>query len=245
MNKSVKSWQDIRRDATRFAKEWRMAYDEKSQAQNFLVKFFEVFGIAVNQVATFEHRVKLLDGSQGFVDLLWKGCILIEMKSHGKDLDAAYVQAHAYVETLPAHEIPRAIVVCDFQNFHVHNLMQGGEVVRFKLADLRKYVKLFGIFLCLDAETVHEQNPVNRQAAERMAALHDALDAIGYTGHALEAYLVRLLFCLFAEDSEIFEQGQFSHFIRQHTAADGTDLAGKLSTLFEVLNTPPTQPLPW
>ena len=83
-----------------------MAYDEKSQAQNFLVKFFEVFGIAVNQVATFEHRVKLLDGSQGFVDLLWKGCILIEMKSHGKDLDAAYAQAHAYVETLPAHEIP-------------------------------------------------------------------------------------------------------------------------------------------
>ena len=53
MVEPVKSWPEIRRDATRFAKEWRLAYDEKSQAQNFLVKFFEIFGIAVNQVATF------------------------------------------------------------------------------------------------------------------------------------------------------------------------------------------------
>jgi hypothetical protein len=58
MVEPAKSWPEIRRDATRFAKEWRLAYDEKSQAQNFLVKFFEVFGIAVNQVATFESDAK-------------------------------------------------------------------------------------------------------------------------------------------------------------------------------------------
>jgi hypothetical protein len=61
----MKSWDDIRRDATRFAREWRMAYDEKSQAQSFLIRFFEVFGIETHQVATFEQRVKLLDGSEG------------------------------------------------------------------------------------------------------------------------------------------------------------------------------------
>lgn len=220
-----------------------MAYDEKSQAQNFLIKFFEVFGIAVNQVATFEHRVKKLDGSQGFVDLLWKGCILIEMKSRGKNLTAAHKQAHAYVETLEPHEIPRAIVISDFQNFHVYNLMNPGEVIRFKLGELRKYVKLFGIFFGLDSEAVHEQNPVNRKAAERMAGLHDALDAIGYRGHALEVYLVRLLFCLFSEDSEIFEQGQFARFITDHTSADGSNLASQLASLFEVLNTPPDKRL--
>ena len=238
-----KSWDDIRRDATRFAKDWRLAYDEKSQAQSFLVAFFNVFGVETRQVATFEHRVKLLDGSQGFIDLLWKGCILVEMKSKGKDLAKALEQARAYVETLPPHEIPRAIVVSDFQNFHVHDLVRGGECTRFKLADLRKYVKLFGMFLGLDAEPVHEQNPVNRKAAERMAALHDALQAIGYAGHPLEVYLVRLLFCLFAEDSEIFERGQFTRFVREHTADDGSDLATRLAGFFEVLDTPPAQRL--
>ena len=239
----MKSWDDIRRDATRFAKEWRMAYDEKSQAQSFLIRFFEVFGIDTRQVATFEQRIKRLDGSQGFADLLWKGCILIEMKSKGKNLANAWEQARAYVETLPAHEIPRAIVVCDFQNFHVYDLTRNAQLTQFKLGDLRKYVKLFGMFLGLDSEPVHEQNPVNRQAAERMAALHDALQAIGYAGHPLEVYLVRLVFCLFAEDSEIFERDQFTSFIRQHTAPDGTDLASRISSLFEVLNTAPAKRL--
>ncbi len=239
----MKSWSVIRRDATRFYKEWRLAYDEKSQAQSFLIEFFKVFGIETKQVATFEHRVKRLDGSQGFVDLLWKGCILIEMKSKGKDLKAAYQQARTYTETLPAHEIPRAIVVSDFQNFHLYDLTRGGELTQFKLADLRKYVKLFGFLMGLDEEPIHEQNPVNRKAAERMAALHDALYEIGYTGHALEVYLVRLLFCLFAEDSEIFEGDQFERFIRNHTAPDGSDLATKISGLFETLNTPHEQRL--
>ena len=239
----MKSWDDIRRDATRFAKEWRMAYDEKSQAQSFLIRFFEVFGIETHQVATFEQRVKLLDGSQGFVDLLWKGCILIEMKSKGKNLEAAYQQARAYVETLPPHEIPRAIVVCDFQNFHVYDLTRNAQLTKFKLGDLRRYVKLFGMFLGLDSEPIHEQNPVNRKAAERMASLHDALHEIGYRGHPLEVYLVRLIFCLFAEDSEIFEQGQFTRFISHYTAADGTDLASKIGSLFEVLDTPPAERL--
>lgn len=239
----MKSWHEIRRDATSFSREWRLAYDEKSQAQSFLIKFFEVFGIETNQVATFEHRVKLLDGSQGFIDLLWKGCILIEMKSKGKNLKAAYEQAKAYVETLPPHEIPQAIVVCDFQNFHVYDLTRNGQLITFKLADLRKYVKLFGIFFGFDAEPIHEQNLVNRQAAERMASLHDTLRTIGYDGHPLEVYLVRLLFCLFAEDTEIFEPGQFARFIREHTAPNGSDLASKIGSLFEVLDTPPAKRL--
>ena len=234
----TKSWDDIRRDATKFAKTWRQAYDEKSQAQSFLYEFFTVFGVETRQVAIFEHRIKHLDGSQGYIDLLWKGCILIEMKSKGKDLDAAYQQARAYAETLPPHEIPRSIVVCDFQNFHVYDLTRNSECTKFKLADLRKYVKLFGMFLGLDSETVHEQNPVNRKAAERMARLHDTLKDSGYGGHPLEVYLVRLLFCLFAEDSEIFEPAQFTRFISRHTSDDGSDLASKLAGFFEVLNTP-------
>ncbi|MBY0346006.1 MAG: N-6 DNA methylase, partial [Neisseriaceae bacterium] len=84
-----------------------------------------------------------------------------------------------------------------------------------------------------------EQDPANAKAAEKMGQLHDRLKAIGYEGHALEVYLVRLLFCLFAEDTSIFERQQFQHFIERRTAPDGSDLAAKLAELFQTLNTPP------
>jgi type II restriction/modification system DNA methylase subunit YeeA len=70
-----------------------------------------------------------------------------------------------------------------------------------------------------------------------MGKLHDALKAVGYTGHPLELYLVRLLFCLFAEDTTIFEKRQFQDYIETKTNADGSDLAHHLASLFYVLNT--------
>ncbi|MFZ1699834.1 MAG: DNA methyltransferase, partial [Pyrinomonadaceae bacterium] len=74
--------------------------------------------------------------------------------------------------------------------------------------------------------------------AELMGNLHDRLEEIGYVGHPLEVYLVRLLFCLFAEDTTIFEKQQFQDYIEQRTNEDGSDLAAKLQELFQVLNTP-------
>jgi hypothetical protein len=64
------------------------------------------------------------------------------------------------------------------------------------------------------------------------------LEEIGYTGHPLEVYLVRILFCLFAEDTTIFNKQQFQEYIEQRTNIDGSDLAAKLQELFQVLNTP-------
>ena len=94
------SWTEIRKAATAFSKRWRNAFDEKSQAQSFLKEFFAVFGVDAVTVATFEHRVKFADGSQGYADCLWSGRILVEMKSRGKDLDAAFEQAMEYVRSL-------------------------------------------------------------------------------------------------------------------------------------------------
>lgn len=71
-----------------------------------------------------------------------------------------------------------------------------------------------------------------------MGKLHDKLKAIGYEGHDLEVYLVRLLFCLFADDTGIFDPRQFQDLLEQRTAEDGQDLAQWLANLFEVLNTP-------
>jgi hypothetical protein len=69
-----------------------------------------------------------------------------------------------------------------------------------------------------------------------MGKLHDALKAVGYTGHELEVYLVRLLFCLFAEYTTIFEKRLFQDYIETKTSADGSDLALHLNSLFYVLN---------
>ena len=96
----MNSWTEIRKAATAFSKRWRNAFDEKSQAQSFLKEFFAVFGVDAVTVATFEHRVKFADGSQGYADCLWPGRILVEMKSRGKDLDAAFGQALEYVRSL-------------------------------------------------------------------------------------------------------------------------------------------------
>ena len=82
------------------------------------------------------------------------------------------------------------------------------------------------------------QDRVNIKAAELMGKLHDRLKEIGYEGHPLEIYLVRILFLLFAEDTTIFEKQQFQEFIEQRTSEDGSDLAAKLQELFQVLNTP-------
>jgi len=83
-----------------------------------------------------------------------------------------------------------------------------------------------------------EQDPANIKAAELMGKLHDRLEEIGYIGHPLEVYLVRLLFCLFAEDTTIFNKQQLQEFIEQRTNEDGSDLASKIQELFQVLNTP-------
>ena len=232
------SWTEIRKAATAFSKRWRNAFDEKSQAQSFLKEFFAVFGVDAVTVATFEHRVKFADGSQGYADCLWSGRILVEMKSRGKDLDAAFAQAMEYVRALPdISHTPRAIVVSDFERVRFYDLANDCALTEFALKDLRKYVTLFGFMIGAEENgEIREQDPVNRRAAEKMARLHDAMKAVGYTGHPLEVYLVRLLFCLFAEDTGIFKPEQFSQFVARATAADGHDLAPQLALIFDTLN---------
>ncbi|MDO8811222.1 MAG: N-6 DNA methylase, partial [Gallionella sp.] len=115
----------------------------------------------------------------------------------------------------------------------------GGAFQEFKLADLHKRIKHFAFIAGYRTQTIAPQNPVNIKAAERMGKLHDALKASGYEGHPLEVLLVRLLFCLFAEDTGIFQPASaFRAWIEERTASDGSDLGPQLAQLFQVLNTP-------
>ncbi|MBD8051608.1 DNA methyltransferase [Limnohabitans radicicola] len=235
------NWNEIKSRALLFSKTWADACNEDSQAKPFWIDFFEIFGITNKRVATFELNVKKLGGAQGFVDLFWPGVLLVEHKSRGKNLDDALDQAVGYLHHLPERDLPQLVVVCDFARFRLHRLATG-ETVEFELKHLHKHVKLFGLLAGYKVQDIQAEDPVNIKAAERMGRLHDALKASGYSGHALEVLLVRLLFCLFADDTGIFQPAQsFRDFVEERTAPDGSDLGPRLGQLFQVLNTHESQ----
>jgi hypothetical protein len=231
------SWNEIKTRATVFSKEWENEVSEDAEAKSFWDDFFNVFGIGRRRVATFEQQVKKIDNKTGFIDLLWKGVILVEHKSRGKDLDKAYQQAKDYFPGLKEKELPRYILVSDFEKFRLHDLEENTHH-EFNLSDFVNHVHLFGFIAGYQKRTYKEQDPVNIEAAELMGKLHDKLKAIGYDGHHLELYLVRLLFCLFADDTSIFERDTLHEYIELKTNEDGSDLAMHISQLFTILNTP-------
>jgi hypothetical protein len=231
------SWNEIKSRALAFSKRWADAGNEDSEAKPFLIDFFEIFGITDKRIASFEHAVKKHGGGAGYVDLFWPGILLVEMKSRGKSLDRAQAQAMDYFPGIAERDLPRYVLVCDFARFRLYDLIEGA-VHEFPLAELHKNVHEFGFVAGYQTQVIKPQDPINIKAAERMGRLHDQLKAVGYLGRPLELYLVRLLFCLFAEDTSIFEKRQFQDYIEQRTGADGSDLAHHLATLFHILNTP-------
>lgn len=231
------SWSEIKTRAVAFSKEWESESSEDAEAKSFWDGFFNVFGISRRRVATFEKPVKKGDSKQGYIDLLWKGTILVEHKSRGKDLDNAFKQAKEYFPGLKEEELPKYILVSDFERFRLYNL-DDDSTVEFHLKDFVQHVHLFDFIAGYEKRVYKEEDPVNIAAAEKMGKLHDLLKEAGYTGHSLERYLVRLLFCLFADDTGIFEKGIFWQYIDLHTKADGSDLGMHLLTIFYTLNTP-------
>ena len=75
------SWIEIQSRALQFSKKWKDAKDEASEAQSFLNEFFEIFGVDRKRIATFEKKVPMSSNRNGYIDLLWKGVILVEMKA--------------------------------------------------------------------------------------------------------------------------------------------------------------------
>lgn len=231
------SWNEIKDRAVKFSKEWKDTTNEEADAKPFLDAFFDVFGITRKKIGTFEHRVKKLSDADGYIDLLWKGTILVEMKSRGKNLDKAFQQAIDYTHGLKQNELPKYVLVCDFHIFRLYDTEEQ-TTLEFTIDELVLNVQSFGYLLGYQKKTYKEQDPANIKAAELMGKLHDRLEEIGYEGHPLEVYLVRILFCLFAEDTTIFNKQQFQDYVENRTAEDGSDLASKIQELFQVLNTP-------
>ena len=232
------SWNEVRVRAATFAEDWKDAAYEKGETQSFYNDFFNVFGVRRRSVARYEKHVAKLDNRSGFIDLFWPGVLIVEQKSAGRDLKAAHAQAGAYVDALPERERPRYILVSDFRTFELHDLDER-ETVTFSLANLPAHVEAFGFILGVQRRTFRDQDPANIKAAELVGRLHDALRDAGYVGHDLERFLVRIVFCLFADDTGIFEpRDLFLDFLEARTGEDGADLGPWLTQLFQVLDTP-------
>jgi len=233
-------WNDIKARAHHFVDEHKDDRYEKGETQSFYNEFFEVFGVPRRRVASFEKSVKPRPGERGFIDLFWPGKLLVEQKSAGRDLRPAKKQALSYFEGLRDDELPRYVLLSDFQNFELYDLDTDPDApLTFRLNELPDRVRDFGFILGQEKRVFKDQDPVNIAASEMMGSLHDALEAAGYTGHELEQFLVRVLFCLFADDTGIFNPiGCFEDYIRDRTQEDGSDVGPRLGQLFEVLNTP-------
>jgi len=246
------SWNEIRHRAIAFSKDWQAETREAAEHQTFWNEFFNVFGVRRRTVATFEEPVKKLSGDWGFIDLFWPGKLLVEHKSAGADLGKAHAQGLAYIRGLKDtgrdREIPRWLIVSDFARIALHDLEPEQDpdapllqrlppTIEFPLTDLHKHVRHFAFIAGYTQHKLNPEDPANLEATQLMCNLHDALEAGGYTGHELKRFLVRILFCLFAEDNGIFPQKAFELFIRDRTAADGSDLGVRLEQLFRVLNT--------
>jgi hypothetical protein len=229
---------EIKNRALAFSKEWEREYGEDAEAKSFWDGFFNVFGVSRRRVATFEYPVKKLDGGQGYVDVIWKGVMLAEHKSRGKSLDKAFVQAKDYCPGLKDVELPRYVVVSDFEKIRIYDLEKEKQE-EFLLEDLCKNIDLFDFISGHKSifDYGKEEN-ASVEAAELMADFHNEIAKTGYSGHNLEVFLIRVLFCLFADDTGIFQKNSFHNYIANRINADGSDLGMHLSQIFQILNTP-------
>ena len=241
--------------AKEFTAYWAGRGDEKQETQRFWIDLLRnVYGVEEPEKAIeFECPVKLDHVS--FIDGYIKDTrVLIEQK--GADIDlrrgykqsdgsmlTPYQQARRYAGYLPHDRNPRWIVVCNFREFHVHDMNRPNdepEVVA--LADLEKEYHRLNFLVDTGDENIKKEMEISLQAGEIVGTLYDAL-LKQYKGpespetlKSLNALCVRLVFCLYAEDAEIFGgHGKFHDYMQRHQS----DARRALMDLFQVLDTRP------
>lgn len=230
----------LRSRAHQFVLDHQDDVKENAEAQSFLNDFFAIFEIQRKTVGSFELAVKT-DGDQSSkrIDLLWPGTLLVEMKSAGKNLDEAFQQAVGYLKRLDDQDKPVYILVCDLQSFRLHNV-ETSEEHNFPLAELPDNLDLFGFMHGKDMQQISEFE-LNEKAALLLGDLYDSLRDSGFEGHALQVFMVRILFCLFAEDTGVFNPRQLVLYMLNFTREDGSDTEMHLQKIFQTLDTPPSK----
>ena len=228
---------EVRTRLSAFAQQWQSAERENADAKLFWARFYECFGIRPESATVYEKAVTKLNGAHGYIDSFIPGLLIVEHKSRGKDLDAAEAQAEDYFLALPEAERPRYIITSDFARFRLVDL-RNGKAHACTLKQLPRRADWFA-FLLGDKGTIAEESDADRAAAYQVSKLHQALLEARFTGHDLELFMTRLLFCFFADDTGIFgADGQFDRLLHA-TREDGKDTGSAIAELFQVLDTAP------
>lgn len=234
-------------NAEAFIIKWKGTTSERGEAQSFTNDFFKIFGLDRKNLAQFEKPIqKKNESGVGFADLFWSGKLIIESKSahldKPKNWEKTLLQAEEYIDNLLPHQKPKFIMLMNFkriQKYEVNILVSGKVKIKFltevPIEDLSKRLNEFAFFLEFASQLETDEEKVNQEAARRIANVYDAIERKGYDSNEISILLARILFCLFAEDTGIFERKQFENYVKSST---GKTLGNKLLELFEVLNSP-------
>ena len=242
--------------AARFAADWKGRGDEKQETSIFWMGLLQkVYDVEEpDKYISFELPVKLDHTS--FIDgYIESTRVLIEQK--GRDIDLSrgyrqsdgsmltpYQQARRYAGYLPHNQNPRWIVVCNFQEFRIHDMNRpNDEPEVLKLADLEKEFHRLQFLVDTGSEHIKKEMEISLQAGELVGVLYDALlkqykdPGDPETLKSLNKLCVRLVFCLYAEDAGIFgNKSMFHDYLEQYSAKDARRA---LIDLFKVLDTKP------
>jgi hypothetical protein len=239
---------EMRDRAEAFILRWRGTMAERAEAQTFTNEFFQIFGLDRKNLAQFEKPIqKKNETGTGFADLFWTGKLIIESKSahldNPKNWEKTLAQAEDYINNLLPHQKPQYIMLMNFKRIQKYDVtVTKSEKVKIKfltevpLEQLDKRLDEFNFFIEFANRLESDEEKVNQEAARRIANVYDAIERKGYSSTDISVLLARILFCLFAEDTGIFERKQFENYIRENTS--GKTLGDHLLALFETLDTP-------
>ena len=233
-----------RLSASKFAEKWKDVKEEEQYDQSFWSDFFRnILGIEDLQSAGIQFQKKVLSSKKGTwtkMDVFWKDTFIVEHKSAGKDLDAAVVQAREYLVSLPPALRPPVIIVCDFARMRIVDVLLN-TAHEFRLEDLPDNLhRIEAVINHKSTEATQVQVEADQKAAQLMADLYVQLEKYGYEGHEASVFMVRILFCLFADDTRMWKTNIFYDLVND-TNSSGVDVGPRLSNLFVTLDTPKEQ----
>ena len=132
---------------------------------------------------------------------------------------------------------PRYIIVTDYQQLLAKD-MNTLDSLDIQFKELPRYFDFFLAWNGIEKADFEKENPADLKAAERFAKLFDAIlkENENADRHALNLFLIRTLFCLFAEDTGIFDKLIFTTYLKQMTAPDGSNFNERIRELFDFLD---------
>lgn len=132
---------------------------------------------------------------------------------------------------------PRYIIVTDFKKLLAKDT-KTQESLDIDFIELPKYYSFFLAWNNIEKIDYEKENPLDIKAAERFSKIYDELikNNIDIDNKSLNLFLIRVIFCLFAEDTEMFEKASFTNDLKTLTSTDGSDFNDVIALIFEKLS---------